>query len=182
MCLTIYVVHLYAIHLPQLCLKCNLPATNYSICEVRQRCISEHNYQNAITHDIEWNNAGRPDHLAMSEAISDPVLQTMELHHVSKHIMGGHVVLHFSSTAAAERVRKASFVEIGSEGDTVVVITPLAPAGATAIPPNKTWRYAVVSTKLPSYEYCKPVMLHQSTGQESSGNRQKAGTQQLASD
>ncbi|DBB03157.1 TPA: hypothetical protein ACH3X1_013326 [Trebouxia sp. C0004] len=97
----------------------------------------------------------------MSEAISDPVLQTMELHHVSKHTMGGHVVLHFYSTAAAERVRKASSVEFGSNCDTVVVITPLAPAGATAIPPNETWRYAVVSTKLPSYEYCKPAMLHQ---------------------
>lgn len=95
----------------------------------------------------------------MNKAISDPALQAMELHHVSKHIMRGHVVLHFYSTAVAERMHKASSVEFGSEGDTMIVITPLAPAGAIAIPPNETWRYAVVSTKLPSYEYCKPDCL-----------------------
>ena len=124
-------------------------------------CISEQNCQNAIKHDIAWNDAGCPEYLAMNEAISDPVLQTMELHHVSKHTMRGHVVMHFYSTTAAERVRKASSVDFGSEGDTVVVITPVASADATAIPPNETWRYAVVSTKVPSYEYCKRVMLHQ---------------------
>ena len=44
----------------------------------------------------------------MNEAISDPALQTVELHHVSKHIIRGHVVLHFYSTAAAESVTSVS--------------------------------------------------------------------------
>ena len=54
MCLTIYMTHLYSIHLPQLCLECNLPATNDSLCEVRQMCIFEQNCQNAIKHYIAW--------------------------------------------------------------------------------------------------------------------------------
>ena len=75
-------------------------------------------------------------------------------------------------------MRKASSVEFGSEGDTVVVITPLAPAGATAIPPNETWRYAVVFTKLPSYEYCKPVSLGGQGRQNSRQNGQPRQTGQ----
>ena len=41
MCLTTYVTHLCSMHLLQLCLKCNLPTTNDSLCEVKQVCISE---------------------------------------------------------------------------------------------------------------------------------------------
>ncbi|KAL3155102.1 hypothetical protein ABBQ38_011163 [Trebouxia sp. C0009 RCD-2024] len=54
---------------------------------------------------------------ARADAIQHPVLQTVELHHIVNHAQK-HVMLHFYSSTAAERVHSIPHIEIGLSGNT----------------------------------------------------------------
>ena len=93
---------------------------------------------------------------ALLEAINQPLLHNMELHHISHAHTTGHVRLFFYSKAAAEKVRQADHLTLGVIGGHEMKLTPrkdITPAG------KPTWHHAIVSSNLPGPDFAKPSML-----------------------
>ena len=101
-------------------------------------------------------NAGMAPPGALLQALNQPLLHNMELHHITHANTTGHVRLFFFSKAAAQKVRQADYVTLGVIGGHQMKLTPkidIHPAE------KQTWRNAIVSSNLPGSEFAKPSMV-----------------------
>jgi len=81
---------------------------------------------------------------AMDASVTDPTLQTMEMHSTAPHNAKGHFYYHTFSAAAATKLRTCKYVEIKVPGEFHIRLTPATGTANT----DPTWQHAVVSGPL----------------------------------